>query len=101
MNETVVNLPTQIHGVESETQVVILVLPVHRDGDDGPAHITAGQIDAALGNARATLEMIEGTDVAGTATALVVPQVALAAGESLTLSIEAALVKSNSVNEQD
>ena len=57
--------------------------------------LTPSQATAALGNAKATLETIDGTEVLGTSTAILLPAVELQEGETLTLNVDATIVKND------
>lgn len=93
-NEIITTLPTQVTGINGEKQAIVLVLAAHRTNDQGETvALTPSQANAALANAKATLEITEGTEVLGTSTAVLLPNVELAENESLTLTVDASIVK--------
>lgn len=98
MSEIIETLPTQIAGIDNEKQVIILVIGAHRVNANGETvKLTASQASAALANAKASLEIVDGTEVVGTSTALILPDVELQDGESLTLKIDTQVIKSEGV----
>lgn len=98
MSEIIETLPTQIAGIDNEKQVIILVIGAHRVNANGETvKLTASQASAALANAKASLEIVDGTEVVGTSTALILPDVELQDGESLTLKLDAQVIKSEGV----
>lgn len=96
-NQTVVNeYPTQITNINGEKQAIVLILLAHRVNENGEfVTLTASQKEAARNAAQAALEITEGTEVLGTSTALLLPNVELAEGETLTLNIDTTVVKTN------
>lgn len=98
MSEIIETLPTQIAGIDNEKQVIILVIGAHRVNANGETvKLTASQASAALANAKASLEIVDGTEVVGTSTALILPDVELQDGESLTLKLDTQVIKSEGV----
>ena len=98
MFEIIETLPTQIAGIDNEKQVIILVIGAHRVNANGETvKLTASQASAALANAKASLEIVDGTEVVGTSTALILPDVELQDGESLTLKLDTQVIKSEGV----
>lgn len=96
MAETIQTFPEQVTGISGEKQAIILVLLAHREDADGNAvPLTASQKEAARNAAQAALEITPGTEVFGTSTALLLPNVELAEGETLTLTIDAAVIKND------
>ena len=94
MTETIQSYPTQITGINDEKQAIVLVLLAHRINENGESvTLTASQKEAARNAAQAALEITEGTEVLGTSTALLLPNVELAEGETLTLNIDTTVVK--------
>lgn len=94
MAETIQTFPEQVTGISGEKQAIVLVLLAHRtDGDGNAVALTASQKEAARNAAQSALEITPGTEVFGTSTALLLPTVELAEGETLTLTIDAAVVK--------
>ena len=94
MTETIQSYPTQITGINDEKQAIVLVLLAHRVNENGESvTLTASQKEAARNAAQAALEITEGTEVLGTSTALLLPNVELAEGETLTLNIDTTVVK--------
>lgn len=95
MSETVATFPSQIAGINGEKQAVILVLLAHREDENGRIlELTASQKEAARNAAQAALEITPGTEVLGTSTALLLPNVQLEEGETLTLTLDASVVRS-------
>lgn len=96
MAETIQTFPEQVTGISGEKQAIVLVLLAHRtDGDGNAVPLTASQKEAARNAAQAALEITPGTEVFGTSTALLLPNVELAEGETLTLTIDAAVIKND------
>ena len=96
MAETIQTFPEQVTGISGEKQAIVLVLLAHRtDGDGNAVALTASQKEAARNAAQAALEITPGTEVFGTSTALLLPNVELAEGETLTLTIDAAVIKND------
>ena len=94
MTETIQSYPTQITGINDERQAIVLVLLAHRIDENGNSvTLTASQKEAARNAAQAALEITEGTEVLGTSTALLLPNVEIAEGETLTLNIDTTVVK--------
>lgn len=95
MSETVATFPSQIAGINGERQAIVLVLLAHRESEDGRIlELTASQKEAARNAAQAALEITPGTEVLGTSTALLLPNVQLEEGETLTLTLDASVVRS-------
>lgn len=94
MTETVHEYPTQITGISGEKQAIVIVLLAHREDSNGNiVQLTASQKEAARNAAQAALEITEGTEVLGTSTALLLPNIELAEGETLTLNVDTTVVK--------
>ena len=94
MTETVHEYPTQITGIGAEKQAIVIVLLAHREDSEGNlVPLAASQKEAARNAAQAALEITEGTEVLGTSTALLLPNVELQDGETLTLNVETTVVK--------
>lgn len=94
--ETIQTFPEQVTGISGEKQAIVLVLLAHRtDGDGNAVALTASQKEAARNAAQSALEITPGTEVFGTSTALLLPNVELAEGETLTLTIDAAVIKND------
>ena len=102
MAETIQTFPEQVTGISGEKQAIILVLLAHREDADGNAvPLTASQKEAARNAAQAALEITPGTEVFGTSTALLLPNVELQEGETLTLTLDAAIVKNDATAETE
>lgn len=96
MAELIQTFPEQVTGISGEKQAIVLVLLAHRtDGDGNAVALTASQKEAARNAAQSALEITPGTEVFGTSTALLLPNVELAEGETLTLTIDAAVIKND------
>lgn len=94
MTEPIVKFPQQITNISSEKQVILLTILAHRVNEDGEiVPLTKSQINAALANAEASLEVLDGTEVLGTSTAILLPDVDLEEGETMTLTVDTAIVK--------
>ena len=99
MAETIETYPAQVTGIDGERQAIVLVLLAHREDEAGNiVALTASQKEAARNAAQAALEITPGTEVLGTSTALLLPNVELADGESLTLNISAEVVKNEAAD---
>ena len=85
------------HGQHDLLHVVtFIVVDASLLHDDGNAvALTASQKEAARNAAQSALEITPGTEVFGTSTALLLPNVELAEGETLTLTIDAAVIKND------
>lgn len=93
MSEPIVEYPQQITGISDEKQLVLIVIAAKRiDGAGNVLPLTPSQAGAALANAKASLEIISGTEVLGTSSSVLLPNVELAQGETMTLSVDAAVV---------
>lgn len=100
MTETVHEYSTQITKISNERQAIVIILLAHREDSDGNiVQLTASQKEAARNAAQAALEITEGTEVLGTSTALLLPNVELAEGETLTLNVDTTIVKSSDGDE--
>lgn len=94
MTETIHEYPTQITGIGAERQAIVIVLLAHREDSNGNlVPLAASQKEAARNAAQAALEITEGTEVLGTSTALLLPNVELQEGETLTLNVDTTVVK--------
>lgn len=94
MQETLMSFPEQITGIDGEKQAVIIVLLAHREDSDGNVvALTASQKEAARNAAQSALEITPGTEVLGTSSALLLPNVELGEDETMTLKISASVVK--------
>ena len=94
MTETIHEYPTQITGIGAEKQAIVIVLLAHREDSEGNlVPLAASQKEAARNAAQAALEITEGTEVLGTSTALLLPNVELQDGETLTLNVDTTVVK--------
>ena len=96
MAETIATFPAQIAGIDQQRQAVVIILLAHREDQDGTIlPLAVSQKEAARNAAQAALEITPGTEVLGTSTALLLPNVELAEGETLTLTIDAAVIKND------
>lgn len=96
MTETIETFPEQITGINGEKQAIVLVLLAHRTNAQGETvALTSSQKEAARNAAQAALEITDGTEVLGTSTALLLPNIELTDGETLTLNISTSIVKSS------
>lgn len=94
MTETITTFPSQVTGINDERQAIVIVLLAHREDANGNiVQLTASQKEAARNAAQSALEITDGTEVLGTSTALLLPTVELAENETLTLTIDASVVK--------
>lgn len=94
MTKTIHEYPTQIIGIGAEKQAIVIVLLAHREDSNGNlVPLAASQKEAARNAAQAALEITEGTEVLGTSTALLLPNVELQEGETLTLNVDTTVVK--------
>lgn len=99
MTEIVKEFPVQITEIDNEKNVILLVIAAHRVNEQGETvPLTASQKEAARNAAQAALEITEGTEVLGNSTALLLPDVELDEGETLTLNVNTTVVKRSSEN---
>ena len=97
MTEIFKEFPVQITEIDNEKNVILLVIAAHRVNEQGETvPLTASQKEAARNAAQAALEITEGTEVLGNSTALLLPDVELNEGETLTLNINTTVVKRSS-----
>lgn len=103
MTETVETFADQINGIDRDKQAIVLVLLARReDRATGEAvALTASQKEAARNAAQAALELTAGTVVNGTSSAILLPNVELGDGETVSLNISASVVKSSPANENE
>ena len=100
MTETITTFPSQVTGINDERQAIVIVLLAHREDANGNiVQLTASQKEAARNAAQSALEITDGTEVLGTSTALLLPSVELAENETLTLTIDASVVKGGTTEE--
>ena len=100
MAETITTFPSQVTGINDERQAIVIVLLAHREDANGNiVQLTASQKEAARNAAQSALEITDGTEVLGTSTALLLPTVELAENETLTLTIDASVVKGGTTEE--
>lgn len=100
MTETITTFPSQVTGINDERQAIVIVLLAHREDANGNiVQLTASQKEAARNAAQSALEITDGTEVLGTSTALLLPTVELAENETLTLTIDASVVKGGTTEE--
>lgn len=101
MAQTINHYPAFINGVNDARQFAVLVLAVQRQDDEGnEVTLAPSQAEAALANAKATLELITGTSVSGTVSTLINHSEELAEGEQLTLAIDTSLIKTGPGEEE-
>ena len=100
MTETITTFPSQVTGINDERQAIVIVLLAHREDANGNiVQLTASQKEAARNAAQSALEITDGTEVLGTSTALLLPTVELEENETLTLTIDASVVKGGTTEE--
>lgn len=93
MAETIVTQNSVISGIESQKDVVVLILAASREDENGaPVPITDAQKETAMNAATSVLQCV-GADVAANSTALLIPAVELEENESLVLNVTAQLTK--------
>lgn len=90
---TVVSENAVITGIESQRDVIVLILAASREDENGNAiPITGAQKETAMNAATSVLQCV-GADVAANSTALLIPAVELEENESLVLNVTAQLTK--------
>ena len=93
MAETIATQNSVISGIESQKDVVVLILAAsRRDENDEYVAITDAQKETAMNAAKSVLQCV-GAEVAANSTAWILPAVELAEGESLVLNVTAQLTK--------
>ena len=91
--ETIVTQNSVISGVESQKDVVVLILAASRTDETGArVPITDAQKETAMNAAKSVLQCV-GAEVAANSTALLIPAVELEENESLVLNVTAQLTK--------
>ena len=87
MAETIVTQNSVISGIESQKDVVVLILAASRTDETGArVPITDAQKETAMNAAKAVLQCV-GAEVAANSTAWILPAVELAEGETLALNV--------------
>ncbi len=82
-----------ITGIESQKDVVVLILTASRTDENGDrAAITDAQKETAMNAAKSVLQVI-GAEVDANSTAWIIPAVELGEGETLALNVSAQMVK--------
>lgn len=100
--QIVKSYPEQITEINGEKQAIVLVILAHRTNAQGETvALTSSQKEAARNAAQAALEITEGTEVLGTSTALLLPNVELSEGETLTLNINTEVVKRGTTDSEE
>ena len=93
MAETIVTQNSVISGIESQKDVVVLILAASRTDETGArVPITDAQKETAMNAAKSVLQCV-GAEVAANSTALLIPAVELEENESLVLNVTAQLTK--------
>jgi hypothetical protein len=92
MAKTVKKYNSIISSVDSQQDVVVLVLTASREVEGERVPIVASQKDAAMHAAKSVLQCL-GADVGAFSSSLVVPAVELAEGETLGAKVDIRLVK--------
>lgn len=89
-----------IAGIESQKDVVVLILAASREDENGNAvPITDAQKETAMNAAKSVLQCV-GAEVAANSTAWTLPAVELAEGETLALNVLATLTKTTAKNNE-
>lgn len=82
-----------VSSVDAQQDVVVLVLTASREVDGERVPIVSAQKDAAMNAAKSVLQCLD-ANVGAFSTALLVPAVELAEGETLGAKVDVKLVKS-------
>lgn len=94
MSETIATYPQQITNINNERQCVVITLLAYRTDDEGNrVALTKSQVESARNAAAAALEILDGTEVESTSTPILLPDATLAEGETMTLTVDASIVK--------
>jgi len=95
MAETIVTQNSVISGIESQKDVVVLILAASRTDETGArVPITDAQKETAMNAAKAVLQCV-GAEVAANSTALLVPAAELQPGETLALNVDVKLIRTD------
>ena len=95
MAETIVTQNSVISGIESQKDVVVLILGASRTDETGArVPITDAQKETAMNAAKAVLQCV-GAEVAANSTAWILPAVELAEGETLVLNVDVKLIRTD------
>lgn len=96
MEQTIALQNEVITGIESQRDVIVLVLAASRIDENGERlPITDGQKETAMNAAKSVLQCV-GADVTVNSSALLFPAVELQDGETLKLSVLTTLTKATS-----
>ena len=100
MAETIVTQNSVISGIESQKDVVVLILAASRTDETGArVPITDAQKETAMNAAKSVLQCV-GAEVAANSTAWIIPAVELAEGETLALNVLGTLTKTTAENNE-
>jgi hypothetical protein len=95
MAETIVTQNSVISGIESQKDVVVLILPASRTDETGArVPITDAQKETAMNAAKAVLQCV-GAEVGANSTAWILPAVELQPGETLALNVDVKLIRTD------
>lgn len=83
-----------VSSVDSQQDVVVLVLTASREVEGERVPIVAAQKDAAMDSAKSVLQCL-GADVGAFSTALLVPAVELQPSETLALNVDVKLIRTD------
>ncbi len=83
-----------VSSVGAQQDVVVLVLTASREVEGERVPIVGAQKDAAMDAAKSVLQCL-GADVGAFSTALLVPAVELAEGETLALNVDVKLIRTD------
>lgn len=95
MAETIVTQNSVISGIESQKDVVVLILGASRTDETGArVPITDAQKETAMNAAKSVLQCV-GAEVTANSTAWILPAVKLAEGETLVLNVDVKLIRTD------
>ena len=94
MAKTVKKYNSIVSSVDSQQDVVVLVLTASREVEGERVPIVASQKDAAMDAAKSVLQCL-GADVGAFSTALLVPAAELQPGETLALNVDVKLIRTD------
>ena len=94
MAKTVKKYNSIVSSVDSQQDVVVLVLTASREVEGERVPIVSSQKDAAMNAAKSVLQCL-GADVGAFSTALLVPAAKLQPGETLALNVDVKLIRTD------
>ena len=99
MSETIHEYSNVITGIESQKDIIVLILTASRTDDNGNlVAITEAQKETAMQAGKSVLQCV-GADVSANSTALLIPAVTLGENETLALNVSTVLTKTETESE--